>query len=236
MMKFINWLNRTIIVIACLVLMVVLTILFVFPHVVLEGVGRWMVDWGVYLGRQDPWTRLGIGIALAVVVDVVLLILIFLEVRRHRGRYLRVQQVAGGMATISVESVTELLHHRLDPLLGVISVKPQIQAKGNKVDARVEVGVSRGTNVPETASLLIRTIQSVLTDELGMQIAGQPEVQVTVLTPDEGTAAPTPPPVPFGGDARRNHGPDVTPAFREGVVNEATEAENTAPAQGDDEA
>jgi len=241
-MKFMNGLNRVIIVIGCLILMATLTALFIFPHVILEGVGRWMMDWGNYLGRQDPWVRLGVGVALAAVVNLLLLAVIVLEVRRRRGRYLRVQQVAGGMATISVESVTELLQHRLDPLPGVINVAPEIHAKGNKVDARVEVGVSRGTNIPETASLLIKTVQSVLTDELGMQIAGQPEVQVTVVARDSDRdsvpdrsridALETPPPLPLSGTASATF-PEHTTSRREDRDIDHRQPEPTA---GDDAA
>ena len=233
-MKFMNWLNRAVIVIACLVLMVVLTVLFVFPHTLLEGLGRWMMDWGIYFGRQETWARLGVGIALAVVVDILLLVVIFLEVRRNRQRYLRVQKVAGGMATISVESVTELLQYRLDPLPGVITVVPEIRAKGNKVDARVEVGMSRGSNVPETAGMLIKVVQSVLTDELGMQIAGRPEVQVTVLTRDDDATASTAPPLPLTGGPVKDQTPNSVPPHRENAGKEVVHPEPDAP--GNDEA
>ena len=119
-MKFMNTFNRVVIVIACLVLMAALTALFLLPHVALLTIGRWMVDWGGYIEMQEAWTRLGIGIALAIVVDIILLIIILAEIRRGRQRYIRVQQVSGGMATISIDSVTEMLQHRLDPLPGVI--------------------------------------------------------------------------------------------------------------------
>ncbi len=200
-MGFLNTLNRVVIVVVCLVLMAAFTALFLLPHVALPSVGRWMADWGDYFANQEPWTRLGIGIALAAVVDLVLLAIIFVEVRRPRSRYIRVQQVAGGMATISIESVTEMLQHRLNPLPGVIRITPTIRAKGNKVDAHVDVGVSPGTNVPQAASRLIAEIQSVLTDELGMQIAGVPSVRVNVLEPQTKkaptpTAATTPVPTP----------------------------------------
>jgi hypothetical protein len=238
-MKFINGLNRAVIVIACLVLMVALTALFAFPHEVLVRLGQWMVDWGNYFAWQNPVTRLGVGIALAAVANLLLLIIIFVEVRRRRRRYLRVQQVSGGMATISVESVTELLQYRLDPLAGVISVVPEVRAKGNKVDARVEVGVSRGTHVPETANLLLRTIQSVLIDELGMQIAGQPEVQVTVLTREGETAAPTPPPVPFVDVSEKDSIDESAPAREEDGADERDTPQREvfeAFGQGDEEA
>jgi hypothetical protein len=180
-MKFMNTLNRVVIVIVCLTLIAALTALFLLPQVVLIAAGQWILDWGSYIQRMDPWVRLGAGIALTVVIDIALAIVIILEVRRPRSRFLRVQQVAGGMANISTDSVVELLQHRLDPLPGVIKVTPKIRAKGNRVTAWVHAGVARDTNVPQIVNQLIEVIQLVLTEELGLQIAGQPEVQVTVV-------------------------------------------------------
>ena len=182
-MKFVNTLNRVVFVIVCLVLIAALTALFLLPQIVLRAVGQWMLNWGSYIQSIDPWVRLGVGVALAVVIDITLAIIIILEVRRPRSRFLRVQQVAGGMANISTESVVALLQHRLEPLPGVIRVTPKIRAKGNRVTAWVDAGVARGTNVPQVANKLITVIQLVLTEELGLQISGQPEVQVTVVQP-----------------------------------------------------
>jgi len=182
-MKFVNTLNRVVIVTVCLASIAALTALFLLPQIVLIAAGQWMLDWGSYIQGIDPWVRLGTGVAIAVVVDIALAIVIILEVRRPRSRFLRVQQVAGGMANISTDSVVELLQHRLEPLPGIIRATPKIRAKGNRVTAWVDALVARGTNVPQTANQLIEVIQSVLTEELGLQIAGHPEVQVTVVQP-----------------------------------------------------
>lgn len=205
-MKWVNTFNRIVVVISCLVLIVALTALFLLPQTVLLSLGQWMLDWGIYIQDLDPWARFGIGIALALVVDVILVIFIVLQILRPRSRFLRVQKVAGGTANINTKSVIELLQYRLDPLPGVIKITPTIKAKGNRVTARVDAGVARGTNVPQVANQLINLIQTVLTEEMGLQIAGQPEVQVTVArqtgSRTETTLTPPPaivvaPPEPF---------------------------------------
>ncbi|MGC9348203.1 MAG: hypothetical protein ACP5JG_08715 [Anaerolineae bacterium] len=185
-MKFWNTFNRIVVVIDALVLMVSLTVLFLIPQIILRDFGEWMMGWGRYFGTVTPWVRIILGILFAAVIDLLLGILIFLEVRPTRKRFIRVQQVSGGMANISTESVTQLLQHKLDPEPGVIQVSPHVKAKGNRVAATVDVGVIPTANVPETAGRLIRITQTVLTDELGLRIAGQPEVRVTVV----GEAAP----------------------------------------------
>lgn len=186
-MKFLNTLNRIVIVIVCLVLILVLTSIFILPQLILTSVGDWMAEWGAYLGRQTPWLRAIIGALLALIVDFILAVAIFLEVRPTRKRYINVQQVAGGMANVSIESVNQLLNHKLDPLPGVIKVNPRIRAKGDKVEAIVDAEVARDANVPTMANQMIKVIQAALTEELGLQIAGQPQVRVNVT--DQTTVA-----------------------------------------------
>jgi hypothetical protein len=169
------------VVILSLVLIVSLTAFFIIPQIILRDLGEWFMGWGRYFGTITPWVRIVVGVLLAAVIDLLLILLIYLEVRPTRKRFIRVQQVSGGMANISTESVTQLLQHKLDPEPGVIQVSPRIRAKGNRVAATVDVGVTPDAKVPETASRLIRITQSVLTDELGLRIAGQPEVRVTVV-------------------------------------------------------
>jgi hypothetical protein len=201
-MKVLNTLNRIVIVVICLVLILVFTAIAIVPQVVLSGVGTWMAEWGAYLGRQTPWLRLIVGAMLAVIIDFVLALIIFIEVRPARQRYINVQQVSGGMATVSIESVNQLLINKLDPLPGVLKISPHIRARGSKVEAVVDAEVARDTNVPSMANQMIKVIQEALNQELGLQISGQPEVRVNVAT-EEGRATqeperPQPSPAPQG--------------------------------------
>lgn len=249
-MRFLNTFNRVVIVILCLVLMVALTVTFILPGVVLTTVGQWLLDWGTFFQTTDPVPTILIGALLALVVVVALAAIIYMEVRRRRDTFIRVQQVAGGMANVSTTSVTEMLRHRLDAMPGVVEVDPHVQARGNRVHVSTEVSVFRGTHVPETANRVIKEIQQVLTDELGLQIAGQPEVQVTVLReeeripeeerPSEVEAAPAPPvttpePQPVYGAGGRYESveepveaPEAppVPSQEEWVVPEVTQAES----------
>jgi hypothetical protein len=188
-MKFLNTVNRVIIVILCLVLMVALTTLFLIPHEVLIRLGDWMSQWGHYFFSRSPWARLGIGVALALIVDLVLAFVIFLEVKRSRKRYIRVQQATGGMVNISIDSVVEQLKYKLDPMEDVVEVTPTIKAKGNKVQAVVDVTVTKGRNIPTMAQALVREVKSALTQDLGLEVAGDPEVRIRVHPKAEGAPA-----------------------------------------------
>jgi uncharacterized alkaline shock family protein YloU len=172
--------NRIVIVMALLVLMVLVTAVCVLPHVILGNVGRWLVNAGRYFNNVEPALRLALGILLALILDAVILFLIFLEVQPAHRRFIRVQQVTGGMATISTDSIKQQVMYKLDPIPGVLNVSPKIEAKGDKVKALVEVEVSAGSDVPELATELMGAVKTVLTDNLGLQVYGQPEVRINV--------------------------------------------------------
>jgi hypothetical protein len=179
--------NRVVIVVALLALMALLTAVCVLPHVILTNVGQWLVDLGRYFNSVQPAWRLVLGLLLALLLDIVILFLIFLEVRPAHRRFIRVQQVTGGMATISTDSITQQLTYQLDPIPGVLKVAPRVTAKGDKVRATVDVEVGAGSDVPDLATELMEAVKTVLADSLGLQVYGQPEVRIKV--------APSPTPV-----------------------------------------
>ncbi|HQE93221.1 MAG TPA: hypothetical protein PLH19_10265 [Anaerolineae bacterium] len=175
-----NTVNRVVLVVILLALMVALTAVFVLPHILLTQVGEWMIRAGQYFNQLQPAWRLAGGVFLALIVDLLLLFLIFLEVRPTRKRFIRVQQVTGGMATVSAESIVQQLVYRLDSLPNVIKVVPKVHAKKDKVQAIVDVEVEAGANIPNLATELMETVKTILSGNLGLQVYGQPEVRIKV--------------------------------------------------------
>ncbi len=201
--------NRIVLVLLLLALMIVVTLVAMFPQVVLVGAGEWLQYGGKFFDQFNPVLRMAGGLVLSLIVDIALAILIFFEVRPQRKRSIRVQQVAGGMVTISDTSIIQQIAYKVDPIAGVISVKPQIRARGEKVQAMVQVEVGANVNVPRMATLLMERVQKVLAEDLGLQVYGHPEVQIKVapsptkLPPEQVELEPvqprpsTPPPLPL---------------------------------------
>ncbi len=181
-----NTFNRVVIVVLLLLLLPLVSVLFVIPHVILPDVGLWITDLGYQLWAMDLWQRLGGGILLALVFDALAISLIVMELRRPRRKFIRVQELSGGTATLSVESIVEQLQYRLDPLPNVIKVEPAVHAKGNKVAALVDVTVAPGVNVPAMAARLVDAVREVLMEDLGLQVAGAPQVRLKVAPPPKG--------------------------------------------------
>ncbi len=190
-----NTFNRIVIVLQLLLFIVLITILGVMPHRILADVGRWMQDWGYYFNSISVGARLAGGIFIALIFDAIAVFLLYLELRRKKKKFIRVQQISGGMATISTESIIQQLQYKLDPIPGVIKVAPTINAKGDKVQAVVDVEVAAESSVPDMAAKLMAAVQSVLIDDLGLQVYKKPQVQIKMGSPNIRPPQPqTPPP------------------------------------------
>ena len=197
-----NTFNRILIVFACLVAILGLTAVFILPRMVLPALSEWLAGAAKYVEAMPSLARIAIGAGLALVVDLLLVLLIIAEVKPGRKRYIRVEQVTGGMVTLNVESVVQQLQNRLDALAGVVKVKPTIQTKGDKVHATVDVEVTAAANVPTMASQLTSTVQNTLTGDLGVQVHGVPEVRIRVTPTPTGTIKAVSPPVPAEAPVR----------------------------------
>ncbi len=187
-----NTFNRVVIVVLLLISIPLMSMIFVIPHSVLYNTGTWIRDLGEQLWNIRPILRLPIGILLALIFDGLAALLIYFEVRRKRQRFIRVEELSGGLATLSVESITQQLQYRLDPLPNVIKVAPDIKAKGNKVHATIDVTVATGANVPQMATELVEQVKQVLKGDLGLSIADEPQIRMRVAPRPAGRGAAKP--------------------------------------------
>ncbi len=177
-----NTFNRVVIVILLLALIPLLSMFFVIPHSVLTNTGAWMQASGEQLWQMNPILRLPAGIFFALLFDVLAAFIIYLEVRRT-DRFVDVQHVDGGKATISVESIMRQVKHQAESFSEIIKVTPQIEKKRDGVKAGMEVVVVAGTDVPGLASELVTLIKQVVEVELGLKLASMPQVRIRVSAP-----------------------------------------------------
>ncbi len=192
-----NTLNRIWVIVDLLLAMVVCTVMLLVPHTLLPAVGQWLVEVGTLLNQLDPWVRFGAGLLLAVMLDTLALLWIILELRKPQS-YLKVETLEGG-ATVRVraESVALQIQYRLDPLPGVIRVKSRVGVSRGRVKAHAEVTVPLGADVMAVAQRCVGAMREAVTQDLGLALAEDPVVHVTVINQPQPKLAPAaPPPVP----------------------------------------
>ncbi|MDY0020161.1 MAG: hypothetical protein RBT47_09185 [Anaerolineae bacterium] len=188
-----NTLNRVVMVVLLVMLAAAVSAFCIIPHAVLREVGVWATAASKQLLGMEGWVRLVAGIGLAVLFDLAVLLFIYLELRPAPKHTIRVQNLTGGMASVGIESVVQQLQYRLDPVFNVINARPIVKAKGDKVHAVVDVTVAPGSNIPEMAARLVEVVRQTLTEELGLQVAGDPEVRLKVAAAPKVVSTPVQP-------------------------------------------
>jgi hypothetical protein len=172
-----NVFNRVTIVVLALAAIVAVTAICLFPDFFIERLSelaQWLNGIQPRLALVDRLILIGIFVA----VDFVLLLLVVLELRRPGAKAVRVQQVEGGTALLTADSIKRRLAFHIDGLPDVVGVKPQVQIKGDTVRVAVDVQTSAAVNVPGMAREIVSVIRMVITETMGLKLKGVPQVNI----------------------------------------------------------
>jgi hypothetical protein len=118
------------------------------------------------------------GALLAVLTFVVCGLLLWLELRRPRGKAVRVRKVSGEEAKVTTDSIAQRLTYNIDQLSEVISVKPKITARGKGVQVRLNVETGPEIDVPAKTEEISRVAREVIEERMGLKLAGKLEINI----------------------------------------------------------
>jgi hypothetical protein len=183
-----NVFNRVIIVVVAIFLLIGVTAVCFFPDFFIGQLSE-LAGW---LDRIEPRIRLEdrlILIGVAVAIDLVLLLLMVLELRRPAAKAVRVQQVEGGTAMVTADSIRNRLGFYIDGLEDVVSVKPKVQIKRDMVTVAVDVRTSANVSIPAKAREIVSIIRMVVTETMGLKLRGEPQVNIRTQKPDSSLRA-----------------------------------------------
>ena len=174
-----NIVNRIVISIVLILVLVGVTAVCLFPDPFIARLVSF-IDWLELdgLGARLELVHRLILIGVAAMVDVVLLLFLVLELRRPKAKAVRVQQVDGGTAMLTADSIRGRLGFYIAGLEDVVSVKPKVQIKRDKVMVAVDVRTSATVNVPAKAQEVVSIIRMVVVETLGLELSGEPQVYI----------------------------------------------------------
>jgi hypothetical protein len=203
-----NVFNRVMMILLILALLVAVTAVCLFPdYFILQA--TWLADQLEQAGRALTVTWRVILIGIAVVVDLILLLILVLELRRARPKAVRVQEVEGGQAVVTVDSIQNRLAFYIDSLAEVVSARPRVEIKGDRVRVAVDVKTAAAVSVPAKAREVVEVIRMVITETMGLKLLGEPKVNIrtasyadAAVPPARPVAEPVPPPVFAGIEAQ----------------------------------
>lgn len=187
-----NIFNRIVIVVLALAAIVAVTAICLFPDFFIErlsDLAGWLNGIQPRLVLADRLILIGVFVA----VDFLLLLLVVLEFRRPGAKAVRVQQVEGGTALVTADSIKRRLAFHIDGLQDVVSAKPQVQIKRDTVSVTVDVQTSAAVNVPSKAREVVSVIRMVITETMGLKLKGEPQVSIRTGSYKDVALAPAEP-------------------------------------------
>jgi len=185
-----NAFNRIIVTLLLLALIPIVTVALIVPQEAVDLLQEGLDRIEGQLGTSVSTGELMIRVGLALLIDVVLIFLLYLELRRPPKHGVPVRQVKGGEAQITIDSVIGQLEYHLDPLPGVLDVKPDVIPRRGGVQVALEVEMAADANMAANIEELSAITRRVVEEEMGLKLKGKPKLNLrTVPSPRPVTSA-----------------------------------------------
>jgi hypothetical protein len=165
--------NRILVILGLLTVMVVSAIAFVawgpFLQIIIAFLQQ--ADAAVVaLSGLNPVLRWAGGFVFTALVWAICVALLWLEVRRPRIKTIMVQQVSGGQAELTADSIVSRLEYNLDQLPEVIRARPRVRTarKGVRIDLAVET--SPEVEVPSKSEEIQQVTRDIIENQMGLKL------------------------------------------------------------------
>ncbi len=176
-----NVFNRLVMIVLLVVSMIVLPVVLVLvparPDIV-AVIGQQGLSWLMAIGEQNQLLFIVGGVLSAVLTFIVCGLLLWLELRRPRGKAVRVRKVSGDEAKVTTDSIARRLEYNIDQLSEIISVKPKITAKGKGVHVRLNIETGPEIDVPTKTEEISKVAREVIEERMGLKLAGKLEINI----------------------------------------------------------
>lgn len=166
-------LNRILVILGLLVIMVLSAMLFLAWGPFLQILVGMLQQANAALNtvaETNPLLRWAGGFGLTVLVWAVCIALLWLETRRPRARTIMVQQISGGHAELTVDSIISRLQYNLEQLPDVIHVWPRVRSarKGVRIDMAIETNPE--VDVPAITEEIRQRTRDIMEQHMGLKL------------------------------------------------------------------
>lgn len=166
-------LNRILVILGLLVIMVLSAMLFLAWGPLLQILIGVLQQTNAVLNtiaESNPLLRWAGGFGLTVLVWAVCIGLLWLETRRPRARTITVQQISGGHAELTVDSIISRLQYNLEQLPDVIHVWPRVRSarKGVRIDMAIETNPE--VDVPAITEEIRQRTRDIMEQHMGLKL------------------------------------------------------------------
>jgi hypothetical protein len=179
-----NIFNKVVTILLLLALIPAITIALIVPRESAQVLANYFTDLEGQLSSSYTALNLAIRIIIAVVVDALLVLLLYLEVRRTAVSGVPLQEITGGEALISLESIVDRLKYRVDGLPGVLDVEPRVRPRAGAVEVALDIEMAATAEMQADAETISTVARRVVEEEIGLKLRGKPRLNIhTVAFP-----------------------------------------------------
>ncbi len=175
-----DFFNRLIASLLWILLLAIFGIIALMPLQAFEAVQAALtqIEGQLTLWQRASNTNFVIG-QIAVAVSSVLLFgsLVLLELWPRRRRGVRIHTREGGSAELDTSSVARRLAWHLDQLAEVITVLPDVKARGSAVDVRLEIETAPDVDVPMKTDEVVEVARDIIEQDMGLRL-GKLDVRI----------------------------------------------------------
>lgn len=170
-----------------------------------------IADWfrGTVFAAYSDTGRILVRLILALIWAALLGVLIWLEVRRPGSRDIEIARYTGGSAIrISADAVQDKVKEQIDAISGVLDARVRATGRNRAVELKLDVVVIKDLDLVAKAEEIAAVTRQVVQDQLGLKLAGKPQVAIRAKAGKAGALQPASdaPPAPL-------HAADEAPAL-----------------------
>jgi hypothetical protein len=175
-----NAFNRIFVIVTLVVLLVLGAFALVTPAGLLSAMQS-IANWfrGTVFAAYSDTGRVLVRLILAIVWVALIGLLLWREVRRTSSRHIEIARYTGGSTIrISTDAVQEKVKEQVDAIAGVIESKVHATGHNRAVELKLEVSVTRDVDLIAKAEEVAAATRQIVQDQLGLKLAGKPQVAI----------------------------------------------------------
>jgi len=175
-----NAFNRIFVIVTLVVLLVLGAFALVTPAGLLSAMQS-IANWfrGTVFAAYSDTGRVLVRLILAIVWVALIGLLLWREVRRTSSRHIEIARYTGGSTIrISTDAVQEKVKEQVDAIAGVIESKVHATGHNRAVELKLEVSVTKDVDLIAKAEEVAAATRQIVQDQLGLKLAGKPQVAI----------------------------------------------------------
>lgn len=175
-----NAFNRIFVIVTLVVLLVLGAFALVTPAGLLSAMQS-IANWfrGTVFAAYSDTGRVLVRLILAIVWVALISLLLWWEVRRTGSRHIEIARYTGGSTIrISTDAVQEKVKEQVDAIAGVIESKVHATGHNRAVELKLEVSVTKDVDLIAKAEEVAAATRQIVQDQLGLKLAGKPQVAI----------------------------------------------------------